>query len=399
MTEEVYDDDYLAGKTFGGQSEDDQQNRDIKAKAGKKSSKRKSKARNKRDNSSDHKKTDNNVNNVNNGGENYITLLESEIEQIAAEFNGHHTQNHIDALIILMFNHKISLKSTEQVIAKIPNNIHHNDRRETDNEHAKACLESRLKRNRQIYLDGSRTQKIPTIGEIIQKIGNSTFVDRIKDLISHLWKRHLKLPSSLKGLPSDVLTELFKHTFELISEKPLSLVIARGDTKQIIQAVIDYPNIKGADPDIEIDPSLYFKDIIIQAIPTKIIRHEDAASPDIKYEIEFETPLGHKFKTDPLPLENIVDYLKCKGLVYKMRVAGETLAQILQAYERDGKIQVTHNIEATGFFLIDGKIECFGFEFKRPTKESMNDCGLLMTKLVVDKYHSDKRLPTLLMVC
>ena len=142
--------------------------------------------------------------------------------------------------------------------------------------------------------------------------------------------------------------------------------------------------------------SIHFKDTIINAIPRKIIRYENPSSPDIEYEIEFETPEGKIHKTDPLPLEQIVEFLRFNGLLFKIRPAEETLAQILHAYDRDGKVEITYNMKETGFYLINGKIECYGFEFKPPTKEKMKECGLLITKLVVDTYHSDERLPTLL---
>ena len=43
------------------------------------------------------------------------------------------------------------------------------------------------------------------------------------------------------------------------------------------------------------------RDIIINAIPRKIIRYENPAAVgiEIKYEIEFETPTGQIFKTEP----------------------------------------------------------------------------------------------------
>ena len=337
--------------------------------------------------SSDSKQTDNKL----------ITLNNSDMHYLASQFEPYwidhvskdglsNRDGMISGMAGYMFSNKISVNSAEFVVRLL-----HDDK--------DYHLESRLERVRKIYLSGSRNERIDGYDLLIDLLTPlmENKPDSAKDFlkkISKIWQKYSD--PILREIDQNILEELSKHTFELISEKPKTFVIARNDTKQIVQAVIDYPKIKGADPDIMIKPRLYYKDIIIQAIPTQIIRHEDPASPDVKYEIEFETPLGHRFKTDPLPLENIVDYLKCKGLVYKMRVADETLAQILQAYERDGKVQITHNIEATGFFLIDGKLECFGFEFKRPTKESMKDCAGLMTKLVVDKYKNDKRLPTLL---
>lgn len=318
-----------------------------------------------------------------------LTLFSPDIDYVTESLKEHFVKDPdgiTEGLTKFMFSEKINAASIEKILSKLCNL--------TNNAESE---EFRLKTVRNIFLKASRREISDTDAELLVK-KLTPLMDDPQDFLNNIAKIWRRYNSRIfKDISNEILVQLGGHTFELISEKPKSFVVARSDTKQITQAVIEIPKIKGADPDVEIDPRLYFKDVIINAIPTKIIRYEDpSAHNDIKYEIEFETNLGKKYKTDPLPLDEIADFLKDIGLVYKTRVVDETLAQILQAYDRDGKVQVTHDIDATGLYLVNGKIECFGFTFNQPVKEEMKESCKLMTKLVVTTYGSDERLPTLL---
>ncbi|MFI5405515.1 MAG: hypothetical protein ACHQ1D_03260 [Nitrososphaerales archaeon] len=324
-----------------------------------------------------------------------IELYDPDIDRVGSQFTEHDitmTNESVDSLVRLMFADKVSITSAENIIKKLSN---------PDD------LESRLRRTTQIYRESSEDIKKTNTNDDKQNQDKaidtfiSTLIGQMENprefvvSVSKTWRRY----RFLKGIDYEILKELAGHTFERISDKPL-LVIGNNNTKQISQAWIKYvkmPSDEYDDPEgAHCEPVLKYKDIIINAIPKKITRYENPANSEMKYDIDFETPLGQIFKTEPLSLAEIADFLKSKGLVYKMRAVDETLAQILQAYDRDGKVNVVHDIEASGFYLIDGKIECFGFQFKKPTADEMKECAKLMNTLVVDKYNNDNRLPTIL---
>ena len=94
--------------------------------------------------------------------------------------------------------------------------------------------------------------------------------------------------------------------------------------------------------------SIAYDDVIINAIPKKITRYENPIGIEIKYEIEFETPTGQVFKTDPKTIEEILAELKVKGLVYKTRAAEEALPAILNAYHRENKLTIKRELETPG---------------------------------------------------
>jgi hypothetical protein len=66
-----------------------------------------------------------------------------------------------------------------------------------------------------------------------------------------------------------------------------------------------------------IHQQIQYKEVIINAVPTRVTRYENPAAIEIKYEIEFEIPAGFNIKIGPKTIEEIVAELKAKGLVYK----------------------------------------------------------------------------------
>ena len=144
--------------------------------------------------------------------------------------------------------------------------------------------------------------------------------------------------------------------------------------------------------------SIAYDDVIINAIPKKITRYENPISIEIKYEIEFETPTGQVFKTEPKTIEEILAELKVKGLIYKIRAAEEALPAILNAYHRENKLTIKRELETPGFYLIDNKIVGFKVEQEYPgrlTKEEIVWCTDVLNELVT-KYKRKEIMPSLI---
>jgi hypothetical protein len=66
--------------------------------------------------------------------------------------------------------------------------------------------------------------------------------------------------------------------------------------------------------------------------------------------------LGYNIHVGSKTIKDILEELKLKGLVYKIRVAEEALPAILNAFQRDGKVVVKREVETPGFYLVNGKI-------------------------------------------
>jgi hypothetical protein len=142
--------------------------------------------------------------------------------------------------------------------------------------------------------------------------------------------------------------------------------------------------------------TIQYEDVIINAVARKGIRYENPASIEIKYEIEFETPAGQTFRTEPKTIEEIVAELKVKGLVYKLRAAEEALAAVLNALYRDNKMIIRREIETPGFYLVGGKIVGFKIEqHKQPTKEEIIKCIEVLNELI-SKYERKEVIATAL---
>lgn len=321
---------------------------------------------------------------------NAIDLFESEIDEIANVFKNclRLSEDIIDAVIVSMFGYRISVKSTEQVITKIHQILEEDSLIVNPN----VSLEAKLKRVRQIYLDGSREQKIPAFEDIMAKTPYTEhqFLLNITMTISRVWKKHFKLPPILEDLANDTIEQLLKNTFEIISEKPLTFVVARSDAKQVSLGVIEHEKFKGQ----TISESLQFKDTIIKAIPMKIIQYENPTNPNIKkYEMEFENAENKIYKTKSLSLNEIINFLRGNRLLYKIKPAEETMNQILNAYERDGKITIKYEVDTPGFYITDGNITAVKIDTKMPTKEKIIRCVEVLDHLAA-KHKKPERFAT-----
>jgi hypothetical protein len=221
----------------------------------------------------------------------------------------------------------------------------------------------------------------------------------ISDIFSTLDKYKVRT-SIIEQLSSEIAVELKRHVFEVNCYNPLNFVISHSDYKQIVNAKIDKIKriITGKDGENEelVINKLNIRDIIISAIPKKITRYEHPIGIEIKYEIEFETPTGQVFKTEPKTIEEILVELRVKGLVYKTRAAEEALPAILNAYHRENKLIVKRELETPGFYLIDNKIEEFKVEQEyqeQPTKEEIVRCADVLNELVT-KYKRKEIMPS-----
>jgi hypothetical protein len=200
----------------------------------------------------------------------------------------------------------------------------------------------------------------------------------IKD-ISQMLNPHQN--SVLAQLDPNIRNELSGHIFETVCYDPISLVVAHAVKKQILTCkIIRYTSLNTRD-NHKLE-NLKYGDVIINAIPTKIIKYEDPTNIETKYEVDFETALGYNIHVGSKTIKDIQEELKLNGLVYKIRTAEEALPAILNAFQRDGKVIVRREVETPGFYLVNGKIVPNKIEVpSTPTREQIISCAEVLSQL------------------
>ena len=81
-------------------------------------------------------------------------------------------------------------------------------------------------------------------------------------------------------------------------------------------------------------------------------------------------------------MKEILEILKQKALVYKVRAAEEALPATLNAYQLDGKVIVKREVETPGFYLVNGKICANKIgDIVTPSKEQIRSCANTLSEL------------------
>jgi hypothetical protein len=193
------------------------------------------------------------------------------------------------------------------------------------------------------------------------------------------------------------------HTWEIVNYEPLKFIIAHTEWNQIIHgSVINRTNIIYDDRgnntgNYEQTPYLKLHNIIIGAIPTKIISHEDPLRPtERKFTIKFSTHTGKKFTAGPKPLEEIIAELREKALVYMSRGALEALAVIVSAFAKDKKMVINTEVETPGFYLINSddvsinsRIVACKTNHPKPSEKEVRKCADLLDELATKYKHKE----------
>ena len=209
-------------------------------------------------------------------------------------------------------------------------------------------------------------------------------------------------------LHQNIREGLSGHTWEIINYEPLRFIIAHTAHNQIIHAsVMNRTNIlydnRGNDSGkYEIIPYLKLQSIIIGAIPTEVISHENPLKQmDRKFTIKFSTHTGKKFTIGPKPLEEINAELREKALVYMSRGASEALAVIVSAFAKDKKMVINTEVETPGFYLINSgdttnsKIVAYKTNHPKPTLQEIQRTVDLLDELS-SKYNSKEIFATVI---
>jgi hypothetical protein len=159
--------------------------------------------------------------------------------------------------------------------------------------------------------------------------------------------------------------------------------------------IIIYDNGGNNTGEYELIPYLQFQNIIIGAIPTDVISHEDPLKPtERKFTIKFSTHTGEKFIVGPKPLEEIITELREKALVFITRGSSEALAIIISAFAKDKKMVINTEVETPGFYLIkngdinnNSRIVTYKTNHPKPSEKEVIKCVDLLDELATKYKH------------
>ncbi|HEY7573141.1 MAG TPA: hypothetical protein VH796_17400 [Nitrososphaeraceae archaeon] len=78
-------------------------------------------------------------------------------------------------------------------------------------------------------------------------------------------------------------------------------------------------------------------EIILEAVPVKVIIYDDASDIEIKYEVKWRTSLNSSFAVGPASLREMILILKQKSLILQENVCDTALISIFKAFIQRGK--------------------------------------------------------------
>ncbi len=189
----------------------------------------------------------------------------------------------------------------------------------------------------------------------------------------------------------DVENELKRHKYSIESHDGPTFNLAHEDLNQIVQARQEKEH-HGYGENSYYTYKLQIRDIYINAIPTEITIYEDpinASMPEQMYKMKFRTHVGKKTLTMPngMTLDDIVIFLNGKSLIPQPVGSKGALANIIQAFQRVDEIKISKEIEALGFFLVDGnRIVASHIEIKDHTVKEIKEAAIFINELV-NKFH------------
>ncbi|MEM1909830.1 MAG: hypothetical protein QXD14_07395 [Sulfolobales archaeon] len=140
-----------------------------------------------------------------------------------------------------------------------------------------------------------------------------------------------------------------------------------------------------------------YREIVAPVAPTQVILYDNPIGGIRKFEVVFEgQSLTRPLRIGPAYVEEIADRLRLEGLVYHTRLLNDTLHAVLNAYVKKGRAEVRSEIEAPGFYIIDGKLVTVKFDASY-SKERLREALLLLNELAdVWFAHARERFATIM---
>ncbi|MEM1936510.1 MAG: hypothetical protein QXD14_07325, partial [Sulfolobales archaeon] len=131
-----------------------------------------------------------------------------------------------------------------------------------------------------------------------------------------------------------------------------------------------------------VNNALVYKERVAVVCPTRVVVYSNPIGGVTKYEITFEgATLQRPLTIGPALVDEIADRLAVEGLVYHRRLLHDTLSAIVQAYIRKGKAEVRTELEAPGFYYVEGKVVAVKYKVESVDTEKLKQALTLLNEL------------------
>ena len=142
------------------------------------------------------------------------------------------------------------------------------------------------------------------------------------------------------------------------------MYVAHKGKRKIIRAVVKFPteittttdNSSAKQEEKTKKQLLLWKQILIFAIPTKVIINENRLDGSKTYQITFIGRSREQFTLGPDSIDSIINELDSKGKVLRKDAAGEALRAILNKYEDVNLAEINDKIPYPGYYWIEGQV-------------------------------------------
>jgi len=143
---------------------------------------------------------------------------------------------------------------------------------------------------------------------------------------------------------------------------------------------------------------IIYKERVFIGAPVEVTVYINPIGGVTKYQVKWEATTRPKpLIIGPALLEEIVDRLRAEGLVVNRRLAEDVLTAIVEGFIRKGKATIRKEIDATGFFIVDGKLIASGYKVEDPYKEELREALTLLNELAnVWFSHAIERFATVI---
>jgi len=139
------------------------------------------------------------------------------------------------------------------------------------------------------------------------------------------------------------------------------------------------------------DNRLKYKERVTVGAPTTVEVYVNPIGGLTKYRVRWETPTRPRpLEIGPAPIEDIVNRLIAEGLIVNKKLAHDVINAIIEGFIRKGKAVVKTEIEAPGFYLVDGKVVAVRVETGRPGPEELKESLVFLNELA-DTWFSHVR--------
>ena len=137
---------------------------------------------------------------------------------------------------------------------------------------------------------------------------------------------------------------------------------------------------------------LKYKERIAIGAPIKVTIYINPLGGLMKYEIVWETPPHIRTRPliiGPCTIDDVIERLKAEGFILNQRLARDALSSlIVDAYPKKGRATIKEEIEAPGFYWVNGKIIAVRWELKNVTIEELREALILLNELAT-KWFND----------